>query len=640
MQLVIDGKRVVLSEGTSVELYSRNPFFTKEGEYSLDIDIDLREPGNAALYKNMQRADIWHRPVGRSAVLYNETGILIRGTEVVLEIDGEAAKIQIVGGNSELNYIAGGDKTLRSLDLGGVGELTKEKAMASLKSAYPHYDYVCAPVLRVLEKPSFPADADEGFANVMMDANVVTSASVLDSEKILNRIVYPATAEEIAFAEDAQFQALPYLCAIIRRVYEALGLTVAYNVLEETEFRQSVIVHSYRTDKYAEMLENWSVIDFINQYEYLCGVVTLLDGNNVSIVNAASFYQNGSREIINSDDVMDSFNKKFDQSRSERSVVYRNVKYNFPSSTLCKFYDPGKDTLERMEVVKCQGGVYSPYSLGHIWDAINQYTHIDNLGKITLFEKEAYKSHKLYENDHPQAEPLFRGKRYVIQNIASWKLKQLQEVGQFAGHYDDRTEDSVELKLCPAELYWAEGMGEYESQRGIPVVFGRNGSGESPDDVDADKPGVSIVLQGYSEEARPADTMGVAFYFGMQKYIFNRDMVYPVLSPSDVTTATFKRTDENGSDAMILNFPTSHPIMTLELLGDRGLYERYYKDRIGISETTEYTFNILHHGKRFDPRRIFIIGHKRYYCKELKYKVTDNKLSDIAEGVFYPAEDS
>lgn len=640
MQLVIDGRQVVLNDGMSVELYSRNPFFTKEGEYTLDIDIDLREPTNAALYENIQRSDFWHRPVGRRAVLYNEMGVIINGTEVVLEIDGSTAKIQIVGGNSELNYIAGGDKTLRSLDLGSVGELTPSRALASVRGRYPDFDFVCAPVLRVLEKPSYPMDAVEGFAGQMMDASVVTSASVLDSEKTLNRMPYPVADDALAYADDAQLQALPYLCAIIRRVFTALGLEVEYNVMEENEFSQLVIVHSYKTDEYAKMLEGWKVIDFIEQYEYLAGVVTLVDGNRVRIVTAESYYRDSTREVVAHGDVLDDMQKKFDQSRSERSVVYRNVYYTFPSSTLCKFYDPGRDTLERMEVQKCHFGVYSPYSLSYIWDTINHYS-LDGLpGELTAAEKSAYKGHKLYEADHPSAEEILKGKRYVVQNVATWADRLLQEVGQFSGRYDDRTEDAVELKLVPAEVYWADGYGDYDTQRGVPIVFGRNGSGESSDDVDSDKPGVSIIVNGYSEDARPSDTMAVAFWFGPQEYIFNREYIYPLLSPCDLLTQTSRRTDGNGSDNRIWHIEGNHAPMTLEILGDRGLYERYYKDRLGISETTEYVFRFRHNGRMMDARKMFVIGGRLYYCKELKYEVTNNRMRDLVEGVFYPAGDA
>lgn len=653
MQLVIDGRQVVLSDGMSVELYSRNPFFTKEGEYTLDIDIDLREPGNAALYANIQRSDFWHRPVGRRAVLYNEMGVIINGTEVVLEIDGSTAKIQIVGGNSELNYIAGGDKTLRSLDLGSVGELTPARALASVRGRYPDFDFVCAPVLRVLEKPSYPMDAVEGFAGQMMDASVVTSASVLDSEKTLNRMPYPVADDALAYADDAQLQALPYLCAIIRRVFTALGLEVEYNVMEENEFSQLVIVHSYRTDEYAKMLEGWKVIDFIEQYEYLAGVVTLVDGNRVRIVTAESYYRDSTREVVAHGDVLDDMQKKFDQSRSERSVVYRNVYYTFPSSTLCKFYDPGRDTLERMEVIDCgieyADALPNALSLGVVWIKATGMNPIDG-GSIQQAQIDAYKAHKLYSVEVGTSGPVLHGKKkYVIQNVATQLQKALQEVGQFSGRYDDRTEDAVELKLVPAELYWSEGYGNevYDERFGIPVVFGRNGSGESPEDVDSDKPGVNIVINGYSEEARPSDTMSLAFYFGLQQYKKSPEdisgvepVVYPVLSPADFTTATFRALHGWPTFQVITSFEGMHSPMTLEILGDRGLYERYYKDRLGISETTEYVFRFRHNGRMMDARKMFVIGGRLYYCKELKYEVTNNRMRDLVEGVFYPAGDA
>lgn len=634
MQLVIDGKRVVLSDGTSVELYSRNPFFTKEGEYSLDIDIDLKEPGNAALYKNMQRADIWHRPVGRSAVLYNETGILIRGTEVVLEIDGETAKIQIVGGNSLINYIgASGDRTLRTLDMGVADSnpIDEQSAALSLQKRYPDYDYVCAPVLYSLAKPK-----GESKDNAMekIDSNVVVGIEL--SSCTLNRVKLGEAVQPLA-----PFQPQPYLCAIIRRMFSALGYEIVHNAMEDCEFKDLVIVHSYRTMEYAKMLEDWTVNEFISQYEYLTGMVTLVEGTRVWIERAVDYYESAGREVIASKDVMEGLNKKFDQESSDRSVVYKNVMYKFPSGTISKLYDPGKATLERMPVVDCEGS--NDGSLAHIWTTINGGAEAKE--EITEAEEEAYKSHNQYVDSNS-------GRRFVVQNVLNYTTRHLIEVGQFGGRYDERTDQTVEMKLVPAELYWSLGAGnghvevipdekndEYYDYTIAPIVFARNGAEKSSDEEDAEKPAIEIALDGYTSDPRPEDTMSVAFYFGVRTYSNNK-WTYPILSPSNkmVRTKMYASIEQYVPKNEIVSMSPTQA--TLEIIGEGGLYDRYYKKRLGISETTEYVFRFRHNGRMMDARKMFVIGGRLYYCKELKYEVTNNRVSDIVEGVFYPAEDS
>ena len=50
LKLYIDGHPVNISKGTRTDYYEKNPFFTNEGDYTLDIDINLNDPQNAKPY--------------------------------------------------------------------------------------------------------------------------------------------------------------------------------------------------------------------------------------------------------------------------------------------------------------------------------------------------------------------------------------------------------------------------------------------------------------------------------------------------------------------------------------------------------------------------------------------------------------
>ena len=93
LQLTIDGQRVNISPNCSFEIVKSNPFLTKIGEYSYDIDIDLRDPQNAKIYGHIERLHSIDRPKGRIATLMDGPRVICRGTEVILEIDGTNAKI-------------------------------------------------------------------------------------------------------------------------------------------------------------------------------------------------------------------------------------------------------------------------------------------------------------------------------------------------------------------------------------------------------------------------------------------------------------------------------------------------------------------------------------------------------------------
>ena len=77
--------------------------------------------------------------------------------------------------------------------------------------------------------------------------------------------------------------------------------------------------------------------------------------------------------------------------------------------------------------------------------------------------------------------------------------------------------------------------------------------------------------------------------------------------------------------------------LTLQLSGNQGLYETFYKNNLKIDTRTEYQFCFLTK-QIYDPKSIFLIRNKRYFCKELHYIVEMNGLNDVVEGTFYLIE--
>lgn len=67
------------------------------------------------------------------------------------------------------------------------------------------------------------------------------------------------------------------------------------------------------------------------------------------------------------------------------------------------------------------------------------------------------------------------------------------------------------------------------------------------------------------------------------------------------------------------------------------MFNRVYKNKREIDTSVEYTFQFLTN-KVYDLNRIFVIRNKKYYCKEVHYKITPKGMDKIAEGIFYLAD--
>ena len=100
----------------SVSVKRENPFFTKNGEYTYEITLSLVNPTNVALYGFLSRinsvADIKEK---RSAVLIADNRVYCNGTEVITGWTDKEVNVQIVSGNSELNYFIGSDELISTL---------------------------------------------------------------------------------------------------------------------------------------------------------------------------------------------------------------------------------------------------------------------------------------------------------------------------------------------------------------------------------------------------------------------------------------------------------------------------------------------------------------------------------------------
>ena len=69
IRLLIDGQDVVLPLDMKFDYFRENPFFSRNGEYTYDIDIDLGCEQNRILYSSIDRTDVSKRIIGRQAVL-------------------------------------------------------------------------------------------------------------------------------------------------------------------------------------------------------------------------------------------------------------------------------------------------------------------------------------------------------------------------------------------------------------------------------------------------------------------------------------------------------------------------------------------------------------------------------------------
>lgn len=302
-QLFIDGQEVILSEQFELELITENPYFTRKGEYTYDIDIDLRNPNNRMIYQHINRSDVTKTFKNRKAVLLSGPVEIISGIEIILSIESNIAKIQIVAGNSQLNY-EGGDTNIRSLSFDSIS-LSSEEAIQTLFGTFPkHYSVY---------------------------TSVITGVDSDNNTSVLNKV---QVGEDISFSDSSNISPQYYLMYVVENLMQKLGFVKGLNELEnDPVWCRTFIVNPYKDVALQELLPDWTINEFIEQVELYLNCIISIDrqSQRFDIVDMNEYFANTETAYL--DDVVDDSVEKTYDVDTNYAFSYKNVSYDLPGDS-------------------------------------------------------------------------------------------------------------------------------------------------------------------------------------------------------------------------------------------------------------------------------------------------------------------
>lgn len=572
-RLFIDGQEVVLSENFELELITENPYFTRNGEYTYDIDIDLRDAHNRSIYQNINRSDVTKGIKNRKATLMSGALEIISGMEVVLSIENYTAKIQIVAGNSQLNY-EGGDTNIRSMLLDGIS-MSSQEAVNTLFGNFPEYKVVYPPIVNYTESNG--------------DMSILNNVQV---------------GEDISFTDVENISPQYYLLYVVENLITKLGFTKGVNELEDDPvWSRLFIVNPYKDSILQELLPDWTINEFIEQIELFLDCIISIDKVNgrFNIISLNKYFEN--QDIVCLDNVIDdSVEKTFDVD-TNYAFAYKYVSYDLPSD---KYYN----------YLKLKDGVRENCSIvsSPKWDDFQ-----------TQYEQYYSGPYILHSDDY--------GLDYVVTDysVSGETKKGLIIVDRFkdAGDLDSR--DKSSFQIVPAEI---EKISIYSVTGGRYLI----GPAVKKLKTDPGSNAINDLINSSEVKSDIPDKLYVGIYYGIQKAL-NR-------GPNEFPGEYWDKMPMGSNDRYFIQEPTTLggnqailtlPDYTITLDGDNGLFNRIYKNKREIDTSVEYTFQFLTNTV-YKLDRIFVIRNKRYYCKEIRYKITPKGMDKIAEGVFYLAE--
>ncbi|MFV0330501.1 MAG: hypothetical protein ACK5KL_11895 [Dysgonomonas sp.] len=622
-ELLIDGQRVVLPPDFSFTLYEENPFFTKNGQYTYDLTLSLKNFNNSRIYEHIDRPSIeMGIQPNRKAVLKVDNEIKVNGTEIILGFGDSEVKIQLASGNSELNFLIGGDKKLRSLDLGKASPYTGEwrelakNVYLDLDKTYPERNWILAP---------YSAGYDTAI-NKIPELLVIGNRYVLPNYHQMEPL--PVTSDALPqFEPDYSGQVpQPFLCFIIREVVEALGYTLEYNVLEDDPVRKLFyIVHGYRTFDFAKMLPNWTVKEFFDELEMWLDAVTVVDEATKTI---RLLYRYQSSEFTERYDlnVMDEFNVDPDENDSEKRVQTANVAYDLDDDDYY-FYMCIKDFV--------RNGEHMP--LGSLDELIQRIE--DNPDDLFKY---------IYDVNSRSDNSEF----IAFKKDTEITLKKIDSFKPLMNNSDDQESIDINLKIVPASfvstyIQTAPSSTEVTSDFWIQIPVAENYdeliksgiSGPSQEEPAVNQiDNVQEAIESDTEDNEKGGTrLRLAIYAGLKSLTRKRlggtsPIIFTASYPMPFVEALYEDIPDSKLERyMSAGGYRSNPFRLADM--NEEIYKK--NESIDTSEPYKFSFELKND---FDIRASFVIRNRLFACSKIEKEVTADGFGKYALGYFYPKE--
>ena len=675
IELFLDNKPAVLAENVSIKLTRENVYFTKSGSYTYDIELPLQCSENRAIFGSINRKDVITQAQEFSALLRVDNVVLLDGKAVINNVTESSVKVQLLGGNSEMNFYAKGEELyIDELDLGDWinyemtpepfgSPTTKGSAMTrewidwdlGYSNNQPQSDNESEADASLswwkkrwwAYTPEDPHDsiANRGVAfpiiNKNSNWNDYCSSGLLCNEVVMRKhgskyypeyrmswgLEWPSVCPQIC----PSFQ--PMLCRTLRKILKVVGYPVedaeSLRILYESNnlYPRIFIACANNRREIAKALPHWTVNEFITQIEHFLGIV--IDVNDITkkshVINRSQWWNDSSPTVIN--DVVDEYSVDVDK---ENTTDISNGNVGFA------------DVEDGM---------------AHISDEIMEVAIIDDTTFSSMYEMNQYIANGASDSDKNKIF-VVDGHQFILcydKTNAEYSFKEVNQLRPLIRKTDTKNID-IELKIVPALTVEQKvafvsttkiGTKWFENTIGegtvnIIIVEDRSNVGaELMGEVTTDKDDLQALIEGTAEidKASEIDKM----YVGVVP-----DDLYPITGvtsgtgtpitgyyprvfpfPRHIINGTSSHNEDPNQDAYIslADYPNADTLANQCI--DNGQV---------VDTTVKYCIKFISN-KVMRPTGTFIINNKRFACEKLEYNITEKGISPLVTGYFYRLDD-
>lgn len=611
MQIYINQQIAAIKQGSSFEFVAENRYFSGADSYTLAITFPLKDcPQNLAIFGHINRKD-----VVSSQIIFDceirDNAFVHYGSITITEINDIEVKCQFLEGRSVQNYDATFDDIyINELELG-----------------YPDTspDGITSDI--------FAKDIDDGrnylpFQWVNNLTGNIQNKWKDDWEN--HRQILDSSVKGVTY--------MPYLIYIARQICYKLGYSCNFRTWEQTKFKYlvccNVLPFAWELLDFAKALPHWSVTEFFEHLEMLMNCEFAIDHKSKTITShfpTDIIAEGGTVEIPN---VVDEFSVAVEKGTGNYRLM-QNYRYADCSHRLWKYYscNVGVENIINYLGPTGKQTYYKEYAtIDEMLTNWKKYAGEHNdVNKFTFQQLVYCKDVKMY----------FILRNYKMETITSsggtkapyWESI-IQPVNTFREYIADPDSETNEIKIVPA---WIDGtIGEEPRVIFLDLPeFSTQKSYSSNEEAWANMQGFAAYL---IEEGENYSTQGKEYLDKIYVGFWKKDYYLSETIKSYYYHPIIDYVEIRKSPGLVTNPPSPYfwvKQYDLSLRLDDGDFNRY---AVGyqIDPTRKYTFKWL---ADFipNPRALFIIQGKRYVCAQITATFTENGMSQLLKGEFYPA---
>lgn len=625
MNILVNGRNAMLKHGFSFDYVSENRLFLGRDGYTLSITFPLKDcPQNIEIFGHINRLDAAKNNIHfECSILDGKTSLF--GSLTVVKISEIEIECQFAEGRCAQTVVDPfEDVFITDLDLGSApstaySAITPEQAWKSIDSGASE---VALPWVNE-NSPTAPNNW------VKYESN----SYVWDSD---NRMM--------------SWQ--PYLIVIAKRICAAIDYEYDFSEWEKSPMRHLIICNTlpgaWYMPEYAKVLPDWTVSEFFQKLELF--LMCEFDFDHKAQTVSMRFSKSVLSEVapVHIDNLVDSYNVEVSQSENSncdyiaaKRLAYKECSHSMWPYYSCDWYVNNcrmvkqYDTLgELIEKNKRTDSVSEGQITRVFWGeqmgegfdprvtTVNALLYAKNVDTYYIFRS--------IGTEYLGSTPL--GDRYT-------QLYVLQPVNVFgSGSVEDDSTDSEEIEFVPACIM--DTFISKDDDKGYmmflnPSSFDASTSASTDDTSARTRPGASAdydrsaisqpgpassIARGRGEKtSNYYDEIYVAFWSG---YIAERGKTpYPIIDGAMVS--------QDWKDLHLAGY--SMRLTGRSVISDAPLQTQLPQ----IEAKKKFKFSWLS-SEIPNARAIFYIRGKRYLCEKITATFTENGMSQLLKGEFYP----